>query len=229
MTKLRSVALWKLLSGARGCWSLLKYAGCLYGAHHALRGCTILHSLHRWITTLQLIMPICTLSDKVFCLSAEKRKILIYPSAMTERCVRLEMGRTSGRVGGAGVGYARDRNIHRDEDAETKKQRVQIWNRLQRIYAWISSGYIPLHRKNTDSKALDRARLHAPSVICAVRGSVCYTSTKWPSMYGKLGMKDYGWYSLENLHFKKREKKRISAARHHLMCIKGQKKLSDTW
>lgn len=25
---------------------------------------------------------------------------------------------------GVGVGYARDRNIHRDEDAETKKQRV---------------------------------------------------------------------------------------------------------
>lgn len=47
-------------------------------------------------------------------------------------------------------------------------------------------------------------------------------------MYGKLGMKEYGWYSLGNLHFKKREKKRISAAWYHLMCIKGQKILSDT-
>lgn len=47
------------------------------------------------------------------------------------------------------------------------------------------------------TKHLIMLELYTPAVICTVSESVCYTSTKWLSLYGMLGMKEY------NLRFRK--------------------------
>lgn len=123
MTKLRNFTLWKLLSSLLGCWSLLKYAVCPYVANHAQRvvqSCTFCTPDYYTAAHNACMHP---LEQSFLLVSTMKKKILIYPSAMTERYMRCEIERKAGRES-----EERKQGIEiyrgKDGNAETKKQRV---------------------------------------------------------------------------------------------------------